>query len=254
MSIGDALKAVTKPYERKARLYPAFLCLLPPMGVAVGMYGIDLEIPEALLSLVMSIGGFFLLANIAREGGKRLETRLYAAWGGMPTTQVQRHRNERIDRVTKAGHHTFLASKLSVPFPTEGEEIANPAGADQVYAAATKWLLEATRDTAKFDLLFAENIEYGYRRNALGLKWIAVTICGAAIGWCLLAERVLTLHGVDPLALEGLSGGAIGSLAVSGVMLLVWLFFFTEATVKSAAFAYADALFRACLKLREALP
>ena len=36
------------------------------------------------------------------------------------------------------------------------------------------------------------------------------------------------------------------SLAVSGVMLLVWLFFFTRATVRTGAFTFAQLLLRAC--------
>lgn len=251
MPATDALKAVTKPYERKARLYPVFLCLLPLVGVAVGVYGIKLEGREVLASMAISVGIFFLLANISRESGKRLEPQLYRQWGGTPTTQVQRHRDKRIDRVTKAGHHSFLATKIGVGYPLEGDEISNPTGADEVYAAGTRWLIGATRDIARFDLLFAENIEYGYRRNAYGLRWIGVLLCAAAIIWCLVAEGALSSSGLNVPEMTKLSSGATCSLLLSAVMLIVWLFFFTAASVKSAAFAYADALFGACLALRQ---
>lgn len=251
MAIEDVLKAVSRPYERKARLYPAFLCLLPIVGVAIGEYGLKLKLSEALVTLSVSIGVFFLLANIAREAGKRLESQLYQAWGGIPTVQMLRHRESRIDRITKAGHHAFLSQKLGIPFPSESDEIADPIAADHAYAAGSRWLLEATRDTKKFDLLFDENIAYGYRRNALGLKRIALAICGAAIAWVLIAEQVLTTRGIAVSMVGHLSPGALGSIALSAALALIWLGFFTKIAVKSAAFAYADALSRACSILRQ---
>jgi hypothetical protein len=43
-----------------------------------------------------------------------------------------------------------------------------------------------------------------------------------------------------------MSSTAIGSLVCSTVMLLVWLFFITKASVRTAAFTYAEMLLRAC--------
>lgn len=245
------MKAVFKPYERKARLYPAFLCLLPIAGVAIGQYSLNLDLAKAALTFGLSIGTFFLLANIAREAGKRLEPQLYEEWGGMPTVQMLRHRNSRIDRITKAGHHAYLSQKLGIAYPTVDDEVADPDAADHAYAAGSRWLLEATRDTKRFGLLFEENITYGYRRNALGLKRLALAICVTAIAWVLVSERVVTARGVDATMLTQLPLGALGSLAISASMMVIWLTYFTKASVRSAAFAYADALSRACSSLRQ---
>jgi hypothetical protein len=88
-----------------------------------------------------------------------------------------------------------------------------------------------------------------YRRNALGLKRIALAVCAVAIAWVLIAEHVLTFQGLDASMLGHLSPGALASLALSGALMLVWLTFFTKGAVKSAAFAYTDALSRASANL-----
>jgi hypothetical protein len=126
MTIEDLLKSVSNPYERKARLYPALLGLTPVLGVAAGVYGVRLEIPQAVGALFVAVGGFYLLASIVRELGKRREEALYIKWGGKPTTQIQRHKDGRVDKVTKAARHEFLASKLHISFPTATEEQADP--------------------------------------------------------------------------------------------------------------------------------
>ncbi len=116
MGLPEQLQKLANPYERKARLYPAFLAAAPVLGIAVCLYGLSLEIKDGLIALISAFGGFYLLANIVREYGKRIEERLYASWGGVPTTQIQRHRDARIE-ITKVSRHTPSARpKLGAPF------------------------------------------------------------------------------------------------------------------------------------------
>jgi hypothetical protein len=240
------LQKIGDTYERKARLYPALLALVPVLGVAVGLYGLALQLEQGVIAFVAGIGGFYLLANIVRETGKRLEGQLYAEWGGAPTTQLQRHRDATIDSVTKRARHQFLSTKLGIPFPDAAAEAADPRAADDAYAAGTRWLIEHTRDRHRFGLLFNENVGYGYRRNALGLKPFAIAICVLSIGWVLWSQRVISLDGWSSTAAAWMSRGSLLSLATSTVLLLVWIFFFTKRTVRTAAFSYADMLLRAC--------
>ncbi|MFH4385534.1 hypothetical protein WAJ74_22450, partial [Acinetobacter baumannii] len=58
--------------------------------------------------------------------------------------------------------------------PSQQEEIADPNMADSIYNEAMTWLRGKTRDEK---ILFNENINYGFMRNSLGLKWIALIIC-----------------------------------------------------------------------------
>lgn len=245
MSLLAFVSTVSGTYERKARLYPALFAALPALGIAVLYYGTALELQNAVLTLLAAVGGSFVLTNIARESGKRLEQALFREWGGTPTTQLQRHRDQAVDPVTKVLRHNVLASALNVAFLSSQDEEADPTRADSIYAAGANWLRERTRDRVRFPLVFAENVTYGFRRNALGLKPIGMVVSIAAILFVLFGEGVITLTGVHTERFP-LAAGANASLFLSVFVLVVWLFFFTKASARTAAFSYADALLRTC--------
>src|SRR4051812_45725115 len=115
MTLSDILEKVTDPYERKARVYPALLTLFPVIAMVLLLYG-GYETPlTAVLTTGASCGGIYLISNVCREFGKRLEIKLFAAWGGKPSTQMLRHRDRTIDRITKQRYHSFLALKIARP-------------------------------------------------------------------------------------------------------------------------------------------
>jgi hypothetical protein len=89
-----------------------------------------------------------------------------------------------LDTDSKDRYRAFLASKLKRTAPTAAEEEQNQAVADAFYEQAGTWLRENTRDTKKFSILFNENISYGYRRNLLGLKWVALGLNIAVVAIC----------------------------------------------------------------------
>jgi hypothetical protein len=237
---------ILNTYQLKARLYPALLTVAPILGVAIGYYGVSLDLKGSLLSLFVGLGGLYLVANIVREYGKSLEVRLYKEWGGTPTTQLQRHRDKAVNAHTKAGRHRFLAGKIGIPYPDASSELVDPEAADDVYAAGTGWLIEHTRERPQFQLLFEENVAYGYRRNTRALKPLGIIICLAAITWVLYSASVINQLGFNREAAAVLSPGTLGSLLFSLLILLVWVFYFTKRTVRTAAFTYADRLLRAC--------
>ena len=115
--------------------------------------------------------------------GKRLEEIPYREWGGKPTTQLLRHRDNTIEGVTKQRYHAFLAGKINVPFPDKNQEANNSVAADEVYQSGVRWLLNHTRpeDNKKFELIFKENVAYGFRRNALGVKPLGLVISAGSL-------------------------------------------------------------------------
>ena len=247
MGLTDFLAKVTDPYERQARLYPALLAGLPLIVAATVLYGSN-SVITAASTVAVSCGGLYLLANIARERGRRLEPILYEAWGGKPTTQLLRHRDRNIESPTKRRYHEFLSRTVSLQFPSETEEESNPVTADEIYQSAVRWLLNHTRDKSKHKMIFEENIAYGFRRNAYGLKAIGVGICLVTSTWVLISEGIVRVGKVSGVLVNPASASTavLISLAVSAMMLLVWLSYFTERTVRNAAFTYAETLLRAC--------
>ena len=250
MSSSELFDKLTDRYERKARLYPALLAGATLIVIAIGLYGLPFEPKAGLIGLLASCGVIYLLATIAREFGKRMENDLFDSWGGKPTTQLLRHRDSTLDNPTKARYHAFLSKRLNVPFPTALEELTDPVAADDIYASAARWLLDRTRDTSAFPLLFEELIAYGFRRNCLGLKPMAIFIALLSFAWILCATDVLTLSGFSGEALATLPMSARVVGAVNLGLLFVWVFFITRRTVRTAAFMYADLLLRACDTLK----
>lgn len=242
----SAVASITDPYERQARLWPALLALLP-LFITVGtIYGPRVSTLANAVTLIIACGGLYLLAQMSRDRGKALEARLFAAWGGKPTTQLLRHRNPTIEATTKSRYHTFLSRKLAQAFPDPKQEADDPKAADDTYQSGVRWLLNQTTDHDRFLLLFKENISYGFRRNALGLKPLALFVAVACAVFVLAKYGVATTAGWNNASLSMLPDEAWLSVIVSLVAVGVWTAFFTRQAVKTAAFTYAETLLRAC--------
>lgn len=256
MGLIDAIAKFADPYDRQARLYPALLALFPLAMAVTIVYAHQAPALGNIAVAAAICGVLYWMAGVARDRGKRLEQGLFKAWGGKPSIQLLRHRNEVIDQVTKARLHTYLAAKLGVTFPTAAQEAQEPDEVDRLYESATRWLLEQTRDTSKHSLLFTENISYGFRRNMLGMRWIGLTSAVLAAIWLVL----------DKVVGRTASWTDLGSLLVTiptehrlGVMVCilaaaVWTLGVSRDRVRDAAFIYAERLIAACEALSDRQP
>jgi hypothetical protein len=237
----QVVSQVLDPYARQARLAPALIVLLPLILLVMVWFPASWTLWGTIISVACSCGLIFLLAQIARDRGKRLEPALFAGWGGKPSVALMRHRDLRLDVHTKDRYRAFLASELKLTFPTAAAEDADPNNADQVYDSATAWLLTRTRDTQKFSLLFRENISYGFRRNLWGLKpiGIVVSLGSTAVSSAAIIFRYYSA-GITP-SLE------VASLTIiAWIFLIIWLFVVTRSWVRVPADAYGLQLLAAC--------
>lgn len=245
MGLNSWASLVTDQYERAARLYPALLALLPLLIVLITTSVFGKPLATQLMTVTGACGVAYLLANISRMLGKAHEERLFAKWGGVPTTQLLRHRNETIDPHTKQRYHAFLASKIKIEFPTREAELASPDSADEIYRAGVKWLLGKTRDKKRFSLLFKENISYGFHRNGFGIRWF-----GGLSGLISLMWLAISSSAYDVATWVALPAEQKVTVGIVVVITLVWVVYFGELRVRQAAHAYADMLLRACDDLR----
>jgi hypothetical protein len=233
----NLLNLITDPYDRQARLYPAILLVAPVVFSAVAILSARLTELETIGASIIGLGGAFLLTQLARDAGKNGEKTLFEKWGGIPSVAIFRHRDRRLDSLTKSRYHKTLAVLVvEAKAPTEEEERTDPAAADEVYSAWSNFLRVNTRDTKKFALLFKENVNYGYRRNVWGLRLLGITasaLCLAVCGAC-----IYYWHG-SPQALDVT---VIAAAVFSASLLLLWLFRFTADWVKVPADAYAERL------------
>ncbi|WP_186151745.1 hypothetical protein [Burkholderia gladioli] len=240
------LELVKDPYERKARVIPGLLVALPVVVPLVCVYGAKNPLLTGVIGLLGGCGAIYALASVARGRGKKLEERLVAKWGGMPTTIALRHRDKFLDSVSKHRYHTAIMAKLGIAMPTAEEELANPDKADDIYVGATKRIRELTRSNKQ--LLLKENIAYGFHRNMLAMKSVGIVSCLLGILYGLLIAKVLQVatpyffptHLADP----GLAAGL--TLLISLALLAAWLMYFDQGTVRRMGFVYAERLFE-CL-------
>lgn len=241
------------PYDRKARLLPALLCLLPPLAVLVLVYPASLSWQEGVIALLVSCGAFFLLTRIARDAGRRIQDRLFASWSAAPTTQILRHSDQRLDKFTKSALHGQLSILSNVPMPTARQEQDNPTEADEAYRAAVAWLIKRTRDRKRFSLLFKENINFGFQRNALGLRWVGAIFALLSIAWIISAAGVVNV--TEPhyrvASWQNITLAMGASLLVSLLMLAIWLFAITPGAARRTGFVYAERLMECADALAE---
>jgi hypothetical protein len=187
-----------------------------------------------------------VFSDVARRRGRAIEPSLVAKMGGLPSTTMQRYRDDTFDEDTKVRMHKFLAGKIRTKAPSAGDEEKDPAAADAFYKRCGDWLRENTRDTKKFKILFEENITYGFRRNLLGLKWPALILNAAIVAICifLLWQRL-------PINLDSdLTQKLFSVLVIAFLHAMYLALFVTEAGVVEAAKQYGRQLLLSCETLK----
>lgn len=227
-------------YTRQARLKPSLLVVLPVfVTIAVWLPKVW-TLFGGFAAIISACGLTFLLAEVARFQGRKVERGMIEANGGKFTTILLRHRDSTISTATKKTYHAFLKKASKRSLPSAESEQTDPAAADDCYKGAVEWLLEATRSEKRFPLVRAENISYGFRRNLLGLKRPALLL----ISLCVVANIFFCIRDfqADPTRFWA---GSLVCLAILTVG-LVWLRVIQLAFVEDAGRTYALRLLAQC--------
>ena len=179
-------------YTFRARIQPALVVVLP-LGFL--MFALLPGVPffvTAFFGLLGAAGGTAIFAQVGRERGRKKELGLWKSWDGPPTTRLLRHRHLPGDITLAPGLRRQVEEWARFPLPTKEEEESCPAWADTKYEEVVTSLREATRDTARFPLVSAENANYGFRRNLWGLKPIggSVAVVLVFVSWAMLSLTV----------------------------------------------------------------
>lgn len=226
-------------YNITARVYPMILFYLP-LSVFIIFLAWDIEkyyqfgIPAGIVGLLT-----YLTAQLGRDSGKNKEARLWSNWGGAPTTQIFRWRNDLIDDHTKRRSHEKMQNLCPVETKLDKKfESENPNEADEIYTSWSRYLIGNTRDIKKYSLLFKENMAYGFRRNLWGLKVFAISLI-------LILMIVCYLYFVNILNFFNLLNFPVVfwvSEAFLLFFLLFWLFIVKKSWVSVPAYSYAERL------------
>ena len=241
---------VPDSYTRRARIYPALLAALPGLALAAVMVSWrDLGISHLIAT---TAAGFLLYAfgDLTRRLGKRHEDAIYREIGGKPSTAMLRHFDTTFDDATKASWLKFLATKMGSNPPTAEQEKVDPAAADAYYERCGNWLRENTRDRKKFNLVFEENVAYGFRRNLYGLKWLGLALNVLVVVICAIWIWNRWPVGQD----DGVASRLIYVVIIALAHALFFTFAVTKAGVIEAANQYARQLLLACETLATGAP
>ncbi|WP_051440948.1 hypothetical protein M728_005174 (plasmid) [Ensifer sp. WSM1721] len=234
-------------YTLRARIIPALIAAIPVFVLATLSVPWDrFSLPQVLSSLSVAIL-LFALSDFARRHGRRIEPKIYAKAGGKPTVTMLRHRDSTLDEVTKAKIVAFLSSKIAERPPTVQEEDSDPIRADAFYERCGTWLRENTRDQKRFAILFNDNVTYGYRRNLLGLKPIALTLNTIV----LLAGLAVLFYRWDLGIADELNGKMLGVAIIAFFHSVYLTLGVTESSVAEASRTYARQLLLSCVALSE---
>ena len=246
----DALGQYFDHYVISARIKPAFFVVLPLATTALAWWPEARQLGGVSITLLATFGVIGFLSNLISNHGNALQNRLFEEWGGAPTVALLRFRDPVIDPYTKARYHRqFQAAIPSLSMPTPAEEQADPSDADDRYASASGHARERCRDKAKFPLVYADNVAYGYARNLLLMKPWGIASAGIA-----LAINVLLLYlTMLPSSQFELGGaitrqtmGGLTSAGVSAAMCFVFMFVVDKQFVRGRAVRYAKSLLAAC--------
>ncbi|WP_460077482.1 hypothetical protein [Streptomyces variabilis] len=233
----SALFLLFDAYSRRARLRPLLITSLP-MALLLGAGLPALPRSSWLWGLILFSGLPFCADQLGRSRGKRLEEALFASWGGKPTVQLLRWRGPT-DRSRLTYFHETVQriTGPSLRLPTEAEEQFDPQAADRVYDAAGLVLRSRARGLPGCALVMEQNCEYGFRRNALGLRpyGLATAVAGlmAALAWLFVPAGFLGRP--DTAVVVAVTVVHVGLVAF-------WSLVVRARWVESAAWLYAERL------------
>ena len=231
-------------YSAQAEALPVFLALCPGAALLVALLPEGLS-PEALLARLIPIVGLIGLSLVASQigadSGKRREPSLWEQWDGPPATRFLRHTNREYNIVSRQRVHDKLRD-LGLDVPTREEELRDAACADTCYSACVAELRRLTRDSTRFPLVHKRLIDYGFRRNALGLKRFSLVLSPLVLLACVPAS-------ILAYSSEGVPYALLGVCVVAAIHLLSWAVLVNEGAVSRSADRYADALLEAAMNV-----
>ncbi len=230
-------------YTIRARVLPALLVALPLGLATLAWFPDGLSGWSALWGLAVWSGATVLLGQLGRDRGREKQSRLFDMWGAEPAVKALRHADAG-NLVVLERIHKRLNALMRTKLPTAAQELADPSAADDAYAGCIRFLRDKTRDRKKFNLVFEENCNYGFRRNLWGLKPLGAVVTIIALAslaaLVVIEPRILVAPGSRRVLIPGL---------LIFLNLIGWIFVVTPRWVRIPANAYVERLLEATERL-----
>ena len=140
-------------YNLRARSLPVYITIMPVIFAMAAILPRGLDLPLAGAAAVVFVSLSYLASQLGADFGKRLEKKLWAKWGGPPTTRFLRHDNQEFNLVTRQKIHQKL-SNFDLRIPSTEEQKRDPGLADTHWQASAEFLIRMTRDKRCYPLVF----------------------------------------------------------------------------------------------------
>lgn len=102
-------------YELRARIFPAILVTSPLVFPAIPLIDLlKLEVGETIYIVVIYLALIYLLSMLLRFKGKRHEKKLWAEWGGPPSSQILLSSDKNLGETTKKVLRKKILEKFEI--------------------------------------------------------------------------------------------------------------------------------------------
>jgi hypothetical protein len=233
------------PYEIKARIAPGLILSVAVLVDVVFTVPVLSNIPIFAATGIFSLALIYGLGNFARARGAAIQPKLWANWGGEPSTRFLRTRDPHFGDGLKTSVRNELARRFGVRLLPPDGEARNSELADREIVDAFRRVRSYLRQKDADDLWQKQNIEYGFCRNLLGCRasWIVLSVAALAFA---LGNAIRTNQSLlNP-------GSIVGCLSLLCAVYVGW--FMLPTATKKVAEAYAESAWMAFLKVSQGEP
>lgn len=223
-------------YTLRARIAPVALLGIPAFAL-LGAVGVS---PASFGLVTAGVAGATALvaAGQVAERGRALQARLFASWGGAPTTcalsLIESDDHDRVDS-RRAAVERFAGLQL----PTADDERANPERTRTVLDDAVANVRARLREDDTNRILADANADYGFRRNCLAIRDAGIGVSAGGV----LAGSALWISSSG-----GTPSAYLASSVASGVLAGFWWRTVTVAWVRSAATRYTTQFYETLMR------
>lgn len=231
-------------YERRARLAPGLLALAPVIFAVVALGLRAIPVVSVTAAVLTAAGGPILLAGFVRRRGLLVQRRLWQQWDGAPTTAALRHESNFATVAQRDRWRGAVEAATGLRLPSAAEEATDPVGAQASIEMAVGELRELARGSES-PLVAAENKNYGFQRNLLGMRAVGVAIAAVCVSILVAAwagHQAGHVPHVQP-------AGIVAGLCIDVVLLVIWIFAPSAEATREAADKYAYQLMQAAVLL-----
>ena len=233
------------PYEIKARIAPGLILSVAVLVDVVITATVLSNIPIFAATGIFSLALIYGLGNFARARGAEIQPKLWAAWGGEPSTRFLRLRDPHFGDSLKTSIRNEIARRLGTRLLPADEETRNPERADREIADSFRRVRSYLRQKDPDGLWQKHNIEYGFCRNLLGCRasWVVLSLIALAFA---LGDAIRNGQSLVN------AGSIVGCISLLCAVYIGW--FMLPTATKRVAEAYAESAWMAFLNVSQGEP